>query len=79
MCVCVCVCVCVQSFQQDLQHITWCSLQVCPPQQMQELSVLFFCPLHHLHVPLFTPELLVSVDLCLEGQLQETESLSPVQ
>ncbi len=41
-CVCVCVCVCVQSFQQDLQHITWCSLQVCPPQQMQELSVLFF-------------------------------------
>ncbi len=38
----MCVCVCVQSFQQDLQHITWCSLQVCPPQQMQELSVLFF-------------------------------------
>ncbi len=70
--VCVCVCVCVQSLQQDLQHITWCSLQVCPVQQMQELSVLFFCP------P-FTPELLVSVDLCLEGQLQETESLSPVQ
>ncbi len=65
---------CVQSFQQDLQHITWCSLQVCPPQQMQELSVLFFCPLHHLHVPLFTPELLLSVDLCLEGQLQETET-----
>ncbi len=64
MCVCVCVCVCVQSFQQDLQHITWCSLQVCPPQQMQELSVLFFCPLHHLHVPLFTPELLVPAAVC---------------
>ncbi len=61
---CVCVCVCVQSFQQDLQHITWCSLQVCPPQQMQELSVLFFCPLHHLHVPLFTPELLVPAGVC---------------
>ncbi len=66
VCVCVCVggCVCVQSFQQDLQHITWCSLQVCPPQQMQELSVLFFCPLHHLHVPLFTPELLVPAAVC---------------
>ncbi len=64
MCVCVCVCVYVQSFQQDLQHITWCSLQVCPPQQMQELSVLFFCPLHHLHVPLFTPELLVLAGVC---------------
>ncbi len=64
MCVCVCVCVYVQSFQQDLQHITWCSLQVCPPQQMQELSVLFFCPLHHLHVPLFTPELLVPAGVC---------------
>ncbi|KAK3552305.1 hypothetical protein QTP86_010101 [Hemibagrus guttatus] len=30
-------------------------------------------------VPHFTPELLVSVALCLEGQLHKTESLSPVQ
>ncbi len=78
----VCVCVCVQSFQQDLQHITWCSLQVCPPQQMQELSVLFFVLCTTCMFPFSLLScwcLLVSVDLCLEGQLQETESLSPVQ
>ncbi len=54
----VCVCVCLRSFQQDLQHITWCSLQVC----WAECS--FFCPLLHLHVPLFTPELLVPAGVC---------------
>ncbi len=42
VCMCARVCVCVQSFQRDLQHITWCSLQVCPPQQMQGLTVLSF-------------------------------------
>ncbi len=72
------MCVC-SVFPAGLAAYHLVLLQVCPPQQMQELSVLLFCPLHHLHVPLFTPELLLSVDLCLEGQLQETESLSPVQ
>ncbi len=76
---CVCVCVCMFSLSSRTCSISLGALCKCVHHQMQELSVLFFCPLHNLHVPLFTPELLVSVNLCLEGQLQETESLSPVQ
>ncbi len=82
VCVCVCVCVCVgvcvcvcSVFPAG--HITWCSLQVCPPQQMQELSVLFFVLCTTCMFPFSLLScwcLLLSVDLCLEGQLQETET-----
>ncbi len=67
----MCVCVYVQSFQQDLQHchnldlgqdlVLFASVSTTTDARA-ECS--FFCLLHHLHVPLFTPELLVPAGVC---------------
>ncbi len=66
MCVCVCVlCVCVCSvFPAGLAayHLVLFASVSTTTDARAECS--FFCPLHHLHVPLFTPELLVPAGVC---------------
>ncbi len=69
VCVCVCVCVCgwvcvCSVFPAGLAayHLVLFASVSTTTDARAECS--FFCPLHHLHVPLFTPELLVPGAVC---------------
>ncbi len=62
---CVCVCVCMFSLSSRTCSISLGALCKCVHHNRCKSWVFFFfCPLHHLHVPLFTPELLVPAGVC---------------